>query len=172
MSEIALLTAVRNTIRSLAEFSDREVEIEFDEWAMPQIASQYVAVMPGGVTPGPAHNTSGGVVDKVYGVNVMVVVRATRKPRDRARDLYLQNLSGLGVLLDKIESAIDFNYIVMNAANDLISPGQGFHEPLKFAGLGNMQLVSSEAFGGKSGEPQAGLKRVLMFGGARRTESR
>ena len=172
MSEIALLTAVRNSIRDLSDFSDREVEIEFDERAMQGIATKYVAVMPGGVTPGPYHNSSGGVSDKLYGVDVLVVKRGVSKPRDRARDLFLQNSIGLGDLIDAIETGVDFDYTVMNAANAIIGGSEGFIEPLVFAGLGRIATVDSSVFAGVPGENQAGLKRILMLRRARRIKTR
>ena len=171
MSETALLTAARNAIRALAEFENREVQIEFDEQAPAAIAHKYVAVMPGEIRPGPTHNTSGGVIDKIHGIRVMVIIRAVKKPLDRSRDLFLDNTGSMDAFVGLIEGVFDFKYDLMNAVNALIV-GDGFIEPLKWAGYSPMTMVDSDAFQGRSGEERAGLKRIIHFGGARIIKNR
>ncbi len=166
MSETALLTATRNAIRALAEFDNREVRIEFDEQVPAAIAHKYVAVMPGDIRPGPTHNTSGGVIDKVHGIRVMVIIRAVKKPRDRSRDLFLDNTGSMDAFVGLIEGVIDFSDDLRNAANALIV-GDGFTENLKWAGYSPLTFVASSMFQGRSGEERAGLKRIIHFGGAR-----
>jgi len=87
MSESALLRAVVLRIRSHADFSNRQVEVEVDELAPATAGDLYIMVIPGGIEPGPTHNPSGGVVDKIYGVDVAIAIKAPPKPRDRRREL-------------------------------------------------------------------------------------
>lgn len=175
MSEVALLTAVRDRLRSQKSYADNECDVELDE-AFPQTVGRfYVAVMSGGVTPGPTHNSSGGVRDKLYGVDVLVVIRATVNPRDRRRDLLLNNTLGLDEKLQEVDDEIDFSYSVLSAADALLTENQtfGFVEPLKFAGFqGRPRPAPAEMFGARSGETVAGLMRVAQYRGARRIITR
>ena len=89
MSESALLRAVVVQIRlhnTSATYQARQVEVEYDELAPATVGDLYIMVIPAGVEAGPAHNSSGGVIDKFYGVDVAMVLRAPKKPRDRRRE--------------------------------------------------------------------------------------
>lgn len=185
MSESALLRAVVTEIRahnSSATYLARQVEVEFDEFAPATVGDLYIMVIPAGVEPGPAHNSSGGVVDKLYGVDVAVVLRAPKKPRDRKRE-YLTDFRGtasVGAHFSthelNINLQIDFSYDVLGTANtfitDELSSSDGFMEPLKFAGLGPIREAPAEVFGGVSGESAAALIRTIRYRGARRIENR
>ena len=177
-AEKSLLTAVRNRLRLAvlaggAGYADNECEVEFDELAPATVGHVYVAVMPGGWAPGPRHKTCGGINDLVYGVDVLVVKRVTHIPRDRKRDVFLNNLDALTEEIDKIYSAIDFSYPLLNAANALIlaatGSSEGFMEPLNFAGVDKRpREVNPELFNDVPGKTKAGMARTIMFHGARR----
>ncbi|MEX2176194.1 MAG: hypothetical protein WD872_17665 [Pirellulaceae bacterium] len=182
VAEKALLLATRNRLRLAvnvafpstggAGFAPEECNCEFDEIAPVTAGQRYVAVMPGGWRPGHRHNTSGGVNDLLYGVDVLVVVRAAHVPRDRTRDVFVGNLGALDEELDKIFPVIDFNEHLRNDANAIIAgesgSAEGFIENLRFVGTDpRPRLAPAELFAGRSGEV-SGLMRVLHFHGARR----
>jgi hypothetical protein len=172
-AEKNLLIATRNQLRTELSLEDNQCNVELDE-APATVGKFYYLVMPGGVSPGPTHNTSGGVFDLLYGVDVRVIVRATEVPRDRKRDVFIGNLGALADKLDAAIGVIDFRYELLSAANALIEaevvPPAGevqFVEPLKLASMDPKPIpVGGEMFGA-SGEG-AGIMRTLRFHGARR----
>lgn len=182
LAEKALLLATRNRLRMPlnqafpsqggAGFSDDECQVEFDHMAPATIGKRYIAVMPGGWRPGPCHNTSGGVNDLVYGVDVLVVVRVGNVARDRLRDTFLNNVGALDEQIDKLFPVIDFNESLRNDANTIIQAEGGSTEPfienLRFTGTdARPRLADAELFAGTTGQA-AGLMRVIHFHGARR----
>lgn len=180
-SEKNLVLAVRNILRTAtgsggAGYTNAQCDVEIGDMVPPIAGDLYVAVHPGGWTKGPRHNSSGGVFDFVYSVKVTVIRRITHVPKDKTRDVYLNNSVNLAAEIDKIISVIDFNYSVMNAANALIqtetSSTQGFHHPLVFDNVtSEPEICGSEIFSGTR-EDRAGMKRTITFGMARRTTSR
>lgn len=187
MSESALLRAVVTEIRahaSSATYNARQVEVEIDEFAPATAADLYIMVIPGGIEPGPTHNPSGGVIDKIYGVDVAIALRAQAKPRDRRRELLtgFRGTTDLSVGFElhqlNIELQVDFKYTVLAVANAFITAEapedqrQGFQLPLKFAGVGPIREAPAELFAGTSGESAAALIRTIRFRGARRLENR
>ncbi len=190
MSESALLRAVVTEIRAHEDppatvtYLARQVEVEIDEFAPATVGDIYIMVLPGGVEAGPTHNTSGGVIDKLYGVDVAIAIRSPPKPRDRRRELLtgFRGTTGLTVGFEyhqlNIELQLDFNYTLLATANAFItveSPvgqRQGFQEPLKFAGVGPIREAPAEVFAGTPGDTPAALIRTIRFRGARRIENR
>ncbi len=188
MSESALLRAVVTEIRahnSSATYLARQVEVEFDELAPATVGDLYIMVIPAGVEPGPAHNTSGGVIDKLYGVDVVMVLRVQKKPRDRRREFLtdFRGTASVGAHFARhelnINLQIDFSYDVLAAANTFIlaetASADGFMEPLKFAGLGPIREAPAEVFAGvpsKLGKDTEALIRTIRYRGARRIENR
>lgn len=167
-----LLLAVRNRLRSVNSWTHAQCEIELDEAAPATTGDLYAIVMPGGWRPGPRHNTSGGVNDLVYSVDVAVAKRIANVPRDRMRDVFLNNLGNLSEELDLVYQAIDWKYEVNDAANALIlaetESTEGFIEPLRFASIERRpRIVGGEIFAAKGGA-SAGMVRVISFTGARR----
>ena len=185
MSESALLRAVVSEIRahnSSATYLARQVEVEIDEFAPATVGDLYIMVIPAGVEAGPAHNTSGGVIDKLYSVDVAIVLRSLKKPRDRRREILtdFRGTTGIGAHFARhelnINLQIDFNYTVLSTANTFIvnesASNDGFMEPLKFAGLGPIREAPAEVFAGVGGESEAALIRTIHYRGARRIENR
>ena len=176
MSESALVRAVRDRIRLHAEFENRQVEVELDEHIPPLAGDVYVLVMPGGVEPGPSHPTNQGAIDKLYGVDVAIALRAPRVPTDRRRSLFIALSSSFEIYQAAVELQVDFKYPVLDAANALIlaesGSTQGFIEALKFAGVGPFRLIDANTYQASAGEPVAAVMRTIRFRGARRLVTR
>lgn len=175
-TESALLEAVRNQIRSVLDVEDRQCEVEFDEIPPSAVGQLYIMVLPGTVAAGPVHDSSGGVMDRTFSTDVSVLMRLTRKPLDRQRDFFNDNLESINSRLQEVFDAIDFSYVTMNAANVIIqaneSSSEGFIIPLRFAGMGPVRVVPGEFFHGGGTEERAGLIRRMSFGGALRRLTR
>lgn len=184
MEEKCLLLAVRNRLRSVCEYSDQECDVEFDE-QVPAIAGErYIIVTTEGITRGPHQDKSGTVRDLLFAVGVTVIKRTRNVPRDRTRDVFVNNLGSLDAEIEAITTAIDWKYDVINAASQLLvteglltqeqlddHPGLGFHHPLVFSGVdAKPRMVSPEVFAGHTVSNQAaGMARTVHFGAARRT---
>lgn len=177
-AETALLLAGRTLLRRPlnnggAGFSDKECQIEADEMAPAVVGDLYVVLMPGGFRPGPRHNTSGGVYDLIYGLDVLVARRTGNVPRDR----YLATLEALNAEVDRVITALDFDATnqLLQVANRLIREKTGtqdsFIEPLKFAGVDKRpKPAPGSFFGGTS--TKAGIMRGVFFQGARLVTAR
>jgi len=175
MSETALLDAVRDRIVAVCEYRETEVDVELDQIVPAMVGDVYVIVEPGGWMPGPNNDTCGGVIDELFSVNVTVIMRATKVPKDRRRNVLIENLTGLNARLRKIINAIHFKYEVNAAANATIRGGgdpiEGFIEPLRFYGMSRPTVVGAEVVSAKAGEMQAGIKRTVQFNKARRIQN-
>jgi hypothetical protein len=174
-AEKFLMLATRDRLRlpqpTGGGYAENECDVEFDEMAPATVGQVYLAVLAGGWRPGPHHNKCGGVNDLVYSLSVAVVRRIGNVPRDRRRDIFLNNLNTLDDDIDRVFSVVDWKYELMNLANSLITAetqsSEGFIEPLRLIGeVSRPRLVGAEFFGGKGDE--AGMMRVIPFGGARR----
>ena len=175
IEEKCLLLAVRNRLRSVCEYEDRACEVEFDELAPGTVGQTYVAVTPGGFRRAQHQDRSGTVRDYVYAVEVTVTKRIRHVPRDRMRDVFLNNLDALDQEIENIAAAIDWQYAVMTAVNGLLiaagDAAQGFHHPLVFQSVDRKpRLVSPDVFAG-TGQAAAGMARTIHFDGARRTKT-
>jgi hypothetical protein len=170
--EKALLIATRDRLRQECQYSEGQCEIEFDELAPGVVADTYILVSTGGFRPGRHQTTSGTVRDYVYGVNVTPIKRIRAVPRDRFRDVFLNNLDALAEEIEKITDQIDWSYELMTAVNaklaELGDAAQGFVEPLKFASVDQKpRLISPDVFAA-TGQQAAGMARTIHFFGARR----
>lgn len=174
--EAAILTAARDRLRlgiddGGAGYSDRECDVELDEMVPAIAGKRYVAVMPGGFTPGDLHNRSGGVFDLIYSISVLVVCRINYAPRDKTRDVFLGNLANLSGECDRIIEALDFNYETNDIANGLIKTAGGadvsFIKPLVFSGLSAKPVKADADLFGGSDNSKAGMMRTIFFTGAR-----
>lgn len=172
-AENNLLLATLKRLKAECQFTESQVQIEFDEQSPAIAPDLYVVVTTGGWQPGPRHATAKGVNDLVYSLNVTVVRKAGATPRDRRRNIFFRNLSSLTAEIDKVYAAIDWSLTLMDDANDLIlaetGSTQGFIHPLVFTSMERQpRVVPGEFFGGTAGEPVAGLARTISFGAARR----
>lgn len=174
-AERILLTAVRDHLRDVCKLQDFECEIEPDEMVPAVAGDLYVAVIPGGFRQGLRHDTNSGVSDMIYGVDVAVIKRVAHVPRDRLRDVFLNNLRSLNYEVGRVISAIDWSYTVSNAATTLIaaeSDTEGFIEPLRMNNLEKRpRVVPAEVFGATGGH-LSGMLRIASFYGARRLAHR
>lgn len=164
--ESQLLTAMRNQIRSELSIENRQCDVEFDEEVPTIVGDFYIIVMPGTITNGPKHDSSGGVIDIVISADVSVMVRITAKPVDRQREKFNAEIGSINARLQQVFDAIDFSYVTMNAANSLIG-SDAFLEPPRFTGVGPVRIKGGEFFRAGGDEARAGLIRRMSFGGAR-----
>lgn len=177
MSESALLKAVRDQIRTHDAFRDRQVNVELDEDVAPSVVGDlYVAVIPAGQTPGPHNDVARFASDIIYSVDVCVIMRAPKVPRDRQRDILIATTASLEVYEVAIRSKVDFQEAVNVAADAYILAETGstdvFVEMLKYHGCGRIRRAPAELFAGTPGEPVAAIKRTYHFRGARRLLNR
>ncbi len=176
-SRKALMLAVRNCLRlpqpTGGGYSDTECDCEPDDDFPPTSGQVYIAVMSGGFAPGPRHNTSGGVRDFVFGINVAVVRRIGNVPKDRKTELFIDNVDSIENDVDRIISILDWKEEVRQAANVIIASetgsSEGFITPLRLSGeVGPPQPVGAEKFGAVRGAEPAGMMVVIPLHGARR----
>jgi hypothetical protein len=172
--ETALLTAVREFVRTALGLTETECDIDLDD-IVPAIAgTRYAVVTPAGVQSGPHARTS-TAVDRLLSVRVTMFHRISALPRDRRRNVFLEQNSGLYASLQKIVNAIDFNYAVITRANALMElpSGRGFVEPLRYASVdpkpGVINHDAYDAFNEptKGAHPILGMKRGVTFSLAR-----
>lgn len=175
LGETSLLLAVRDQIR-LQGFGERECDVEQDEITPATVGQKYLIVMPGGYSPGPRHRSSGGVNDVYYSVSIAIIKRITNVPKDRRRDIFLNNLGSMNDEVDKIFAAVDFSYDVLQAANAIIlaktASAETFTEPLRFTGIDPKPRPAPADLFSATGETAAGLVRSIHFGYARRVTSK
>lgn len=175
-SEKNLLIATRDHLKCQCGYKDGECEVEHDDMAPAVAGTTFISVTPGGWLKGPRHSTNGGVNDLIYNVDVTVIKRITHIARDRRKNVYLENVTGIADELDKIFEAIDFSYDLINAASKLIledtSSTEGFCEPLKFISCERKPRIVSAAMFAGANEEAAAMARTISFGGARRVTTR
>lgn len=177
MSEEALLIAVRDRIRTICGYSAAECDVQPDEYATFELGYSYVSVMPGELSAGGRHDSSGGVIDEMYSVDVLVIQRAAAVPSDRRNSLYLTNLSGIAERCRAIRSAVDFSYEVTTAADTLITESaEKFVTPLRWIYTGKMEPADMDIFKGAkynvATHQSGGVKRLVHFGNCRRVTTR
>jgi len=171
-AENVLLVAVRDAIRAATSLADDAVRVEIDEDAPATSGDTVVMVHPGGITPGPSHDTNSGAADLIYAVDVTIGKRSPRVARDRSRNLRAE----LNELMQTIFNAIDFEYDVMTEANSSLlssySDPYGFVEPLRFVSVtAKPRMAPAEMFAAST-ENRAALTRTIRFSGARKTTVR
>lgn len=175
MSERALIIAARDRIRALAAYEDRQVRAEWDERAPATAHDTYIMILPGGVEVDPLQITNGILTGKSYGLDVVVALRAPKKPRDRERDLWIALSSSFEAHMNNVLAQLDGDYTTITNANaQMVTDGTAtgtcdtFIEPLNCAGLGPIRAAPAELYAGFPGEATAALVRTIRFRGARR----
>lgn len=177
--EIALITAVRAALRTgmplvFTNLEDGDIDIEYDEMAHAAKGDYYVVVTPGGITPGP-HNL--WVDDHYVAVNITIILRAPKVPRDRQRDMFLIGASSIANIATTVDDLVGDSYAINDAANALIlaeeSSSEGFIEPLRFQGMDPKPTpASGSIFASNSKNQVAALKRTYRYGKARRLKTK
>jgi hypothetical protein len=173
--ESALLTAVRNQLRTVCSFSNQECQIEPDEMAPGITGHRFIAVMPNGWRRGDTAESSGSARDKIYSVQVTLIMRVTHLARDRQNDnLFLKAATGMEELLDSISAAIDWQYAVIDAANTIVTAAggsnaaRGFCEPLRESAIDPKPRFVDSGIFAATAQPGSALARTITFDGARR----
>jgi hypothetical protein len=173
--EVAMLLAVAAKLRdSVANgglgIGEQDCNVEIDEFFRATSGRMYVAVRPGGYSPGESH--SGGSDDLVVSLSVTVAIRVTEIARDRQNRKLTTLLGNLGNAMARVRTAVSWNYGVMNAANALIDPQPEptkiFREPLRFTGIDTQpRMVSGASWGDVPSENNSAMARTMFFSGAR-----
>lgn len=121
IAEAALLQAVRDKLVTDLTLDDRQCQVELDGMLPDHAPATFVAVSPGGVSPGPRHRSSVGAIDLVINVKVTVYRRVTEVARDRRRSVFIQLLTGIAPTLELVARSLDNNYPVLDQAIAVIS---------------------------------------------------
>ncbi|TWU22455.1 hypothetical protein Pla52o_35110 [Novipirellula galeiformis] len=175
-AETALLEAVRDTLRTKLKLNESQCDVELDDETVPAISSaKHFSVSSAGLVAGKHHARSGGAIDLLLSVRVVVYHRMGDVPRDRRRSVLLERTRGLNADLTAVMDAIDFRYEPMNLATSNISTlgsREGFLEPLKFDSADTKpQPVFKDPYDAASstakGDPTLAIRRGVKFSGAR-----
>lgn len=175
--EVQLLIAVRAAIKDALALGEDEIAIEYDEFAPAITGQRFICVVPTGWSAGPTHKTNTQAVDKIYGVDVIPIMRLPEFPLDRTNEMFLDNVDGMAPMVSAVIDAIDFQYDINAAANlalrtaGRLAAGQGFVESMTSTGVDKLATVPAEFFSA-TGERRAGLSRRIHFRGARYMASR
>ena len=171
VAETALLVATRDRLRSVLALLPEHCDVELDDQVPAIAAKTYYAVIGAGLTPGPRHMTSGGVVDVYLSMRVVVYERITEVARDRRRNVFIDLLTGLNTKLDAIIDAIDFSYELTNNAALLLTEttaaGGEFPEPFRsFVPDSSPRMVYRDPYDAaqmKGGDPVIAMARGVTF---------
>lgn len=176
LAEVALLTAIRERLIAQMGFDSGECDIELDDQVPAIAGAEYCAVIGAGTRAGPRHSSSGGVIDAVYSVRVVLYHRISHVARDKRRTTFVSLLSGLNARLDELIALIDFSYELLADASAILnetfeSVGK-FPEPFRtFTPDASPQAVYREPYAAANmpneGDPIIALKRAVVFEGAR-----
>lgn len=186
MSMIALLTAVRNTIRAAAPtglaYANKDCDIAPPNGQPPPMMGPFFVSVHEGNIQGLVSYSD---FDEVYSVDVTVTIKLRGTPWDR---MVQNELYGATTSLDSrcraIANLIHADNIDRNisaAANALCAPPasgyaiQGFYEPLRYAGMDRAREVGPTWFHADldnidANSPPYGWAKTIHFTGARRTQ--
>ena len=172
MSASALARAVRDAIQAHADFRSRQVTAEIDERAPSRAGDLHVIVWPGGTEQDDTNETSGCVLDKVFGINVSIAMRSPRKSRDHSGEFWIQATDSFDTYAAAIVSVVHFVYAVLTTANATIlsesGSAEGFIEPLKCTGTGPIREAPPDIFADDPRSARPAFIRTITFRGARR----
>lgn len=176
LAEVALLIAIRERLIANATFASGACDIELDDQVPAIAGAEYCAVIGAGTRPGPRHSSSGGVIDAVYSVRVVLYHRIAHVARDKRRTAYVSLLSGLNARLDEIIRLIDFRYELLADAkailNETFETVGKYPEPFRDAVPdATPQAVYRDPYAAANmpneGDPIIALRRGVVFSGAR-----
>lgn len=180
LGESYVLEGVRDIIRIKCGLTASQCDCEPDE-QIPAIADAlYVAIIPGGISPGPNQNTSGGVHDVFHSVQIMAIHRKM-EARDKQRSHFLNGLIGINNVLENVVRAIDWQADVLSKINSLMyidyPTAQPFITPLRITRIDpKPRPIASDIYGGtrpggQGTTPYIGVARSIYFGGMRRIQT-
>jgi hypothetical protein len=182
-AEPCLLQAVQEAVKTALGLTDDQCTIESDEDFVPQTAGDlHVSIVPASISLGNVHQSSGTTRDVEYGCRVSVFVRSRAVPRDKRRTLYLDQLSGVNALLDKVVYSVDWKASITARANQIlaaITPTAGpFVGYLRLIAIDSrVRGVAVDTYGASSqasasgSEVMAGVTRGITLGRIRRLEA-
>lgn len=177
IAEAALLRATRNYLRSQLALTAEECDIEFDG-EVPAVAREwYYAIVPGGITLGPRHQSSGGVWDYKIAARVVLYRRIAGVARDRRSDILIDLQTEVASKLDEVIDKLDYSYPLLDAAA-LLLPGTlsedgEFPEPFREVRPDlSTEMIYRDPYTAaqmesKMGDPVLGVRRGVTFSGAR-----
>ncbi len=174
MSLSALLTAVRNHLRSELDIKSEECDCQPDGQPQPAFGSRYIAVHPTSWTPGDTRIDHG--IDELFGVTCTITIRVSAVPRDRLMgEKFLKSLTGIEALARATAAVVHQNYDVMNAANAMIGGDHKLMQPLFWNGtqMPPRMETGTWVWSTKAAEMDlvAALVLPVRFGNARRIQS-
>lgn len=174
----ALLTAVRDRIRSVCAYTERDCELTFDGQPHPRCGKVFVAIHKGRRNAS-NKGTNRTALDQEHEVHVTVTMRVN-EPFDRlGTDLLLKASDGMQERVDAIVAAVHrdaYDYVVSGVANTALGDAGGGAAPIGFRiGLAYVDDGPERIEGGRwfHADPQAneaGIVTVIRFGGARRIQ--
>lgn len=178
-AETYFLEAVRDVLRKKLSLGELQCDCEPDEQVPAIAGDMYFAVIPGGISPGPKQNTSGGVQDVIHSVQVAVISRMVTA-RDRQRHMFLTRLKGVNNEVSRVLMALDWQNDVMSLANAKLyqdyPTAKPFIETLRLSRVdAKPRVVTGDIYGGghtaKEGTTDyIAMMRSVYFGGMRRIE--
>lgn len=172
LAETCLTNAVCEIVREASKIGASNVSWEVDFGAPSNIGDFGITVMSAGFRPSQYHKTNAGAYDLVYGVDVLVFVRETRKPRDRNTKLAHDLMKSLGDMSEVITGVIDGQLATINMANRMLSDNgssEGFLTTLMIESCDRKpREVGGDFFASAVDEHRAALARTISFHGARR----
>jgi len=175
MSQSALARATAAQIRLHADFRDEQVTVEIDE-RVPTTAHQtHIVVTNGPVVAGQRQQTSGCVIDRNHGIDVIIAIRSRNIPRDRSREAWIELSDSFETYEFAIETQVDFSETLRAAANTLIlaetSSAEGFITPLVWVATGQIREAPPSIYAG-FGTETAAFVQTIQYRGARRIRTR
>lgn len=187
------LAVVDRLVDRLPWTNEKTVRADVDEIVPATIGDHCVLVLNDGAAPTGSHSTSGGSYEVTFSIRIVIVQRLAQIPRDRLGQVlttkFLATQWSINAKFWQCVQALDFNYDVIQAANQLLhehgdkqivlSGGEyhdGFIEPLRLETADpRPQSVDSAIFAGAPRESTAahvGLRRSARLTGAKRMKSR
>ncbi len=189
LAEAALLQACQDKLIADLQLNIDQCQVVLDGELPATAPTLFVAVSPGGISPGPRHRSSGGAIDILVSVKVTVYRRIAEQPRDRRRSMFVQMLAGIAPTCELVARALDNDYALINAATADIEAliaefvtapaqlaamsGGTFQEPFRqFNPELSPRLVFRDAYDAAqmAGPPASGvlaIARSMTFQGAR-----
>lgn len=169
---LAVLQRLRDVLPATGDkpMEPANINLEIDEMLPAISADRTISVIPGGVEAG--QYATGGLSDLMPRVKVLCVWRSRKIPRDRRREVYTQNVSGLGQMVQDVYNAIhgvNIRSLIDSIAvsRDSTVRGCKLVDDLKFMNLeSQFKIIYPADYGSNENQP-AGLGRIITFGRAR-----
>jgi len=177
MSQRAYMLAVKAHLQAEFLWTDDACDVAMDGSPRPLCGEQFVSIWPGLWTIHQRHGDDD--LDEEIGVNITVTRRLGFSPQDRwGQEVLTKAAGGLEAVLRGILATLMVNrWQIMQQANDITGPHDGFVEPLRFQTAGRPELKGPEWFSAQDDyessikAANAGVAQTLILVGARRLQS-